>query len=136
MSPFNVGKVCVFSKVEARLTLDGKPVSDVKVKRAWSWNGYESDTTVTDDNGYFSFPAVYVRSIQPLLPIEISISQQLSTEHAGEDYTLWRGVKRDRAEHSELDGEPFKISCDLSNEERLLDKYRSPILTLCKVVEN
>ncbi|WP_024460408.1 carboxypeptidase-like regulatory domain-containing protein [Marinimicrobium sp. LS-A18] len=136
MSLFDIGKVCVFSKVNAQLLLDGKPISGVTVTRTWNWDKRASDSTVTDMNGYFSFPAVHQRSVKPLLPLEITITQQLSTTHNGKEYILWRGAKRDSEEQSELDGAPFNLTCELTNEERLIDTYRSPILTLCHIKED
>lgn len=136
MSLFDIGKVCVFSEVEATLLHDGKPVSGATVTRTWSWDEHTSDTAVTDENGRFSFSAVYQRSFKPLLPLEISITQQLSTTYDGKEYILWRGAKRDGEERSELDGAPFNITCELTNEERLIDSYRSPILTLCHIKED
>jgi len=136
MSLFDIGKVCVFSEVKAQLLLDGEPVSGATVTRIWNWDKRESDSTVTDINGNFSFPAVHRRSVKPLLPLEITITQQLSTTLDGEDFILWRGAKRDGEEQSELDGAPFNLTCELTSEERLIDDYRSPILTLCTIKED
>lgn len=136
MTLFDIGKVCVFSEVKAQLLLDGKPVSGATVTRIWNWDKRASDSTVTDVNGNFSFPAVHQRSIKPLLPLEITITQQLSTTLDGKDFILWRGAKRDGEEQSELDGAPFSLTCELTNEERLIDNYSSPILTLCTIKED
>lgn len=136
MTLFDIGKVCVFSEVKAQLLLDGKPVSGATVTRIWNWDKRASDSTVTDVNGNFSFPAVHQRSVKPLLPLEITITQQLSTTLDGKDFILWRGAKRDGEEQSELDGAPFNLTCELTNEERLIDNFRSPILTLCTIKED
>ncbi len=132
MSMFDAGKVCVFSAVQAKLSLNGKPLKNVKVTREWHWKKKRSDETVTDENGYFSLPSVYERSISQYLPAEIAISQKMSVWINGEETEFWINAKDDGKENSEYGGEPIALSCELSREKVLIEKYGSLLLTMCK----
>lgn len=129
-----IGKTCVFSSVKARLLVDGKPVANKKVIRKWNWNNPESDESMTDDNGYVSFPSVFESSVSRLLPIEISISQSLSVEVNGEVKDFWISSKREAEENSEYGGSNIDITCELTGEETLIKDYGiSKILTVCQL---
>jgi hypothetical protein len=55
MSFLNPLKVCVFSKVNAQLILEGQPVANAKVTRRWHWGKEKFDEAVTDEKGYVHF---------------------------------------------------------------------------------
>jgi len=133
MSMLNPTKTCVFSEVKARLTLDGAPLKNVKVIRRWEWHKPKHDEATTDANGYVTFPSIYESSITRLLPAEIVIGQQLSVELAGEDRVFWTSAKREAQKNSEYGGADFNVSCELNNEEVLIEDYRSMIVTMCKL---
>jgi len=133
MSLFGVGKTCVFSSVSVQLLQNGKPVTNAKVIRNWDWNQPESDESVTNDDGYVTFPAVFESSISRLLPIEIVITQRLSVEINGEEKIIWTNAKRKADENSEYGGAKFDVSCELTDEEVLIKDYGSLMLTVCKL---
>lgn len=134
--PFpNPLRTCVFSEVSARLVLDGKPVSGAKVVRKWNWHKERSDESITDVNGYVSFPAKYESSITRLLPAELVIGQQLSVLIDGKEMIFWSNAKREPWENSEYGGNPFRVFCELSNEEIVIDSYGSLMLTMCTLDE-
>ena len=133
MSILGIGKTCVFSAVNVRLLHKGEPVSNAKVKRQWEWNKRNSDESVTDSDGYVSFPAVFESSVSRLLPIEIVIGQQLSVEINGEEMVFWTNGKREPDENAEYDGAEFQAVCELSEEEELVEDYGSLMVTMCKL---
>lgn len=127
-----LGKTCVFSSVKARLLLNGKPVAHAKVRREWNWNKPNSDESTTDEQGYVTFPAVFESSISRMLPVEIVISQQLSVQINGKDKDFWISSKREPEENAEYGGSSIDITCELTNDEQLIEEYGiSKILTVC-----
>lgn len=133
MSIFGVGKTCVFSSVKVRLLDNGKPVSNAKVVRQWSWNELKTDEGVTDNDGYVAFPAVFESSLSRLLPIEIVIGQQLSVSINGEEKVFWTNGKRKADENSEYGGTEFIAVCEINDEEKLIEDYGSLMVTMCKL---
>src|SRR5690554_2157698 len=119
MSLFDIGKVCVFSEVTARVTVNGEPLKDTVIIRKWEWRELQQDTTNTDENGYFTFPAVFERSIMNrALPIELVIAQGLYVEIDGEIKKIWSNSKREPEENAELGGQPISLSCELTDDMR------------------
>lgn len=133
MSIFGVGKTCVFSSVNIRLLDNGEPVSNAKVTRQWEWNKRNSDESVTNNDGYVSFPAVFESSVSRLLPIELVIGQQLSVQINGEEKVFWANSKREPEENAEYGGAQFQVVCELSNDEVLIEDYGSLMVTKCKL---
>lgn len=131
MSFFNPLRTCVFSEVNARLMLNGEPVIGAKVVRKWNWHKERSDESVTDANGYVNLPAVYESSITRLLPIELVIGQQLSVFIDGKETIFWANGKREPEANAEYGGSLFRIACELTNEEMLIEGYGSLMLTMC-----
>lgn len=135
MSLFGIGETCVFSEVRVRLLLDGNPVINKKVIRQWEWNKRRSDQSITDEQGYASFPAVYEASVSRLLPTELVIGQQLSVELDGGEKVFWTNSKREPEENAEYGGAASNLICDLSDEERLIEDYGSLMVTMCRLVK-
>ncbi len=133
MSILGIGKTCVFSAVKVHLLHNGEPVSNTKVQRRWDWNTPSSDESVTDDDGYVLFPAVFESSVSRLLPIELVITQRLSVKIDGEEKILWTNAKREPKENVEYAGAKFDVVCELNNEEILIEDYGSLMLTICKL---
>ena len=130
---FNPLKTCVFSPVKAQLLLNGQPVKEATVIRRWDWQKLREDHTVTDDNGYFYFPAVYEYSIIRLLPIEIVIGQGLYTMVDDEEMSFWTNARRDPEENAEYQGRAIDITCDLKDEEILIKEFGARMVTLCQL---
>lgn len=131
MAFFNPLKTCVFSEVSARVFLNGEPVRGAKVVRKWNWHKERYDESITDVNGYVSFPPKYESSITRLLPAELVIGQQLSVFIEGEETIFWSNAKREPEINAEYGGNPFRIACELTNEEVLIESYGSLMLTMC-----
>lgn len=132
MSLFDIGKVCVFSEVKARITVNGEPLKNTVVIRKWEWRELRQDRTTTDENGYFTFPAVFERSIMNrALPIELVIAQGLYVETNGETKKIWSNSKREPEENAELGGQSINLSCELTNDMKITRQYGSIMNTLC-----
>ena len=136
MSIFKPGKTCVFSSVSAVITQSGQPLKNVKVVRKWEWNKLNQDSTTTNENGYFEFPAVFEFSIARFLPIELVIGQGLYVVIDGEEKKIWSNSKREPEENAEYGGKNFNASCDLDAEERLVKDYGSLMVTKCFLKEH
>lgn len=133
MSILGIGKTCVFSEVKARVLHNGKPVANTKIKRVWEWNTPNSDESVTDDDGYVFFPAVFESSLTRLLPTELVITQKLSVKIDGEEEVFWTNGKREPEENSEYGGTKFDVVCELNDEEKMTRRRASVMFTRCKL---
>ncbi|WP_293368951.1 DUF6795 domain-containing protein [Nevskia sp.] len=115
-----MAKMCLFSPVRGMLLLDGQPVTGALVKRTWFWHWKDQrgeDSTRADDQGAFSFPAVYGGSfLGGLLPHEPIIEQRIVVDHLGKQYELWVHFKHSYKEGSELGGKPVNLRCQLDGE--------------------
>ena len=131
MSIFDTGKACVFSAVEGVLTRNGEPVKGATIVRKVEWQREDSDKTVTDENGHFSFPAMYHRSAMKLLPAEFVASQDIIAIVDDDEYFLWHTTKREPEENAELRGSPMVFQCELSKEPRFDHSYDASIETIC-----
>ena len=132
MSLFDIEKVCVFSEVKARIAVKGEPLKNTVVIRKWEWRELRQDRTTTDENGYFTFPAVFERSIMNrALPIELVIAQGLYVETNGETKKIWSNSKREPEENAELGGQSINLSCELTNDMKITRQYGSIMNTLC-----
>jgi hypothetical protein len=124
-------KTCVFSSVKAQLTIEGEPVKGATVIRRWDWQKQREDRTVTDESGYFEFPARFEYSVLRLLPAEIVIGQGLYVLLEGEEKAFWTNARRDPEENAEYQGHPIDIVCDLRDEEVLIKEFGARMVTLC-----
>lgn len=131
MSIFDVGKTCVFSAVKVRLTKDGVPLKNTRVIRRWEWNNLREDSTTTDENGYFEFPAVFEKSVSRMLPIELVIAQGLYVVDGDEEKKIWSNSKREPEENAEFSGKSFDLSCEMTNEIKTYRDFGSRMRTLC-----
>ncbi len=135
MSMRDYGKHCLFSGISGTITLDGKPVSDAKVKRVVGkahTQGELKDETTTDKNGYFKMPPVFDRSVlSKVLPMEFAVPQRIVVLYEGVEHEIWNGVKRKREENAESRGAPLIVQCELTAEETLKEVDGSPIFSKC-----
>lgn len=115
MSMGNIGKVCLFSAMSGTITLDGKPVVNAKLVRTADRDGAKTDETMTDENGYFQFPAMFERTITKFLPQEFVVSQKVVLYFDEQEYEIWWGIKRKPEENIESRGKPLVVNCELSN---------------------
>lgn len=131
MSLFDAGTICTFSSVRAKVTHNGQPVQGAEITRITKFKDTVTDVTSTDDDGTFSFPANFSRSVKKFLPMEIVITQQILVSYQGESYEIWANGKMNSEEDSELGGLPIDLTCELTEEPRTFRSSGSLILTNC-----
>ena len=132
MAVSDLGKVCLFSGISGVITMNGKPVANAKLVRTADRDGAMTDETITDENGQFSMPAVFERTITKYLPQEFVASQEIYIYVDGMKHKVWSGVKRKPDENSESRGKPLVVKCELSNELDLKEVNNSPIFSRCE----
>ncbi len=71
MSLLKGKKVCVASGFEGRITFEGKPASDARIVRKFSWKDEkgEIEETTTDKDGRFSLPSHW-DVLRRVLPVQ------------------------------------------------------------------
>lgn len=131
MALFGVGKVCVFSDVQMRITQNGEPLSGVEVVRSWEWNKRQSDSATTNAKGVVQFPSVHESSASRLFPAELIVGQQLAVKVDGKEIVVFTNAKREPEINAEFGGKAFVVHCELNNEERLIEDYGSLMVTIC-----
>jgi hypothetical protein len=131
MSVSDIGKVCLFSSISGVITLNGKPAAGAKLIRTADRDGAKTDETVTDENGYFKFPAMFERTITKHLPMEFVASQTIVVFHDGKEHKIWSGVKRNPNENIEARGKLLVVTCELNSEKKFVQVNNSPIISLC-----
>ena len=124
-------KPCLFSGMTGVINYEGKPAANVRLLR--KVEGKDIDETITDENGYFEFKAVYQKkSLFDFLPTEFSVQQIITAIKDDKEYPMWTGVKRQREENSESRGKPLVVSCELTLEEtHHISVNDSPFFTMC-----
>ncbi len=127
----DIGKVCLFSAISGVITKDGQPVAHAKLIRTAKKERSHQDEITTDENGHFTFPAMYERSIAKYLPMEFVASQKIMVEYQGQIYKLWSGVKRKEEENTESRGKLLVVKCKLNSEEKDISVDGSIFFTLC-----
>lgn len=131
MSLTDAGKVCLFSGISGVITLDGEPIANARVVRKADRDGEKQDETITDEQGHFSLPPMFERTIAKYLPQEFAASQDITVFHGDQSYSIWRGVKRKPEENTESRGKPLVVACELHAEEKAIIVNNSPIISLC-----
>jgi len=132
MTFLNPLKACTFSEMQIRLTLDGKPASGAKIVRSVNWKKEIIDTFTADEGGVVNLPAMYDSSITQALPVEFVSSQVINVEYENKEYKIWVYAKRDPGENSELGGQPFNMTCELTDEAKIERVFDSILKTSCK----
>lgn len=131
MAMANPLKACVFSGVQARLTLRGEPLRGATVVRRWDWQRAREDRTTTDDDGGFRFGPVFESSVTRLLPVEFVVAQGLYVQVDGEEIKIWSNSKRRPQEDGEFLGRPMVMACELTHAPAVRRDFRTPMHTLC-----
>ena len=126
-------KQYLFSNMTGVVNFHGKPAANVRLVRTINYNKDIVDETVTDEKGFFEFPAVHRNNYAgKILPMEFVVSQLIIAHHEDKEYEMWGGVKRNPEENAESRGKPLVVSCELALE----DKHHiwvndSPISSFC-----
>lgn len=132
MSFLNPTKTCVFSAVKARLTMNGEPLKGVTVVRRWEWQKLHEESTKTNEQGEFVFPAAFESSVSRLLPVELVIAQGLYVKVDGEERKFWSNSKREPKENAEYNGRPISLVCELTHDMKSTRENGAIMSTLCK----
>lgn len=120
MSLFFGGKevnAVLFSSLDGRITLDGKPASNAKIKLWIKWKDQQGETFIytADENGVFSIPEQLATYKENALA-QIVITQEITVEYLGESYLVWTLSKTNTHEFGELGGKPSNLVCELTND--------------------
>lgn len=117
---FGMFKVCLFSPVKGKVVLKGQPVVGAVIERSydWAWKNQKGhDETTTDQNGEFSFPAIYgTMVLGSVLPHEPVIEQAINIQYQGKTHEAWYFHKGEYSEYGELVGRQLILMCDLGSE--------------------
>ena len=133
---FRPFQICMFSEVNAVVTLQGKPVVGAKIVR--TSNELDSkvytEQTTTDDQGRFHFDALWVFSLRNFIPAEPMVAQRIIIHYQNHEYMAWWHTKRNYGHNDELDdNKPLKFSCELADEPTMKhQEVAGPVDGICK----
>ena len=132
---FRPFQICMFSEVNAVVTLQGKPVAGAEIIR--TSNELDSkvytEKTTTDAQGRFHFDALWVFSLSGFIPAEPMIIQHMTLKYQGVEYMGWQHVKNGYGHNHELTGnKPLNLTCELSDEPLLKYQSMGNIKGICK----
>jgi hypothetical protein len=113
--------ITLFSDVSGRLVdRTGTPQAGVRIERSWQRSPddeVETDETITDRQGIFSFPAATGRSLfAEVLPGTPVIRQEMTAFGPNGPVTLWKTVKTNFDLNGELDGRSLFLECRIDTE--------------------
>ena len=132
---FRPFQICMFSEVNAVVTLHGKPVVGAEIVR--TSNELDSkvytEKTITDAQGRFHFDALWVFSLRNFIPLNPMIKQHINIYYQHQEYMGWLGFKGNYGHNDELDDNKSLIfTCELSEEPTLKYQTRGNIKGICK----
>lgn len=113
-------KVDVFlcPEVHGQITLNGEPLSGVKVMREVVYDDEFVDYAVTSGSGAFTFGELHTRSRTPGRPFdETRTVQAITAEYQDKQYLLWAYATDSISEESSISERLGSLRCDLSDEE-------------------
>lgn len=118
-------KLTLFSETSGQVLFNGKPAQGATVVQAISskrLGDIPSNTTRTDDNGRFFFPAITKSAgLARLNPAQVTIRQALKISYQGKDYDAWINYRGDFENNSENNGKPLKLVCELTAQPEQVD---------------
>lgn len=135
MSLFNKPeeRVVLCSPMEGVITYKNELVVGAKIQRRTKWKDDigEIDTSITNENGVFSFPikedVVKVSKITQFV-----ISQEIFVNYKDNEYVIWSIGKRSKEEYGELGGKPVNFVCELTAEDMPHRLDNALLVTKCK----
>ena len=134
MTIFGIGEKCAASEINVVVTRDGKPLVGAAVQRSVKWMdvGREVDTTTTDENGAFHFPAKYMFSLKHnMFPLEMVSTTLIYVEVDGVMQKIIVAIKRYHTEGVEYGGHRH-LRCEINDEPRFESFNASIIETRCR----
>ena len=126
-------EVVLCSPMEGVITLEGKPVSNAKIKRNIKWQDDEgeTDTYYTDENGYFSLP-IKQTTVRLNKITQFVMGQEITVFYENNEYVIWGGAKGGKEVYAELGGRPINMKCELTSEGESIRSDNTLLFTLCK----
>jgi hypothetical protein len=119
--------LCLFSSVSGRVVRGGAPVPNLQLKRKveWAWGEKTvADTATTNENGDFTFPAIFEKSKSAgILPHEPCLQQTITVEQDSAEVMVWSYFHGSYIENSELEGRPLKLLVDLNEKPQRRDGF-------------
>lgn len=127
---FKKETVEVFPAVSGQLTLEGKPLQNVRIRRAYEYidimDEEKADYTTTDAEGRFHFPALTMRTSHPNKLFTVTIVWQ-GIQIDDPNYPKYSDVFLWHAHSTGIKHNPYYVemlntlNCDLSNEVKMLN---------------
>jgi hypothetical protein len=115
--PSRAKALVLFSPVDGIVTQAGRPVMGATITRSYDWawgNEQNSDSTVSNSMGHFSFPGINGRSwTASFIPHEPVITQIITIEVMGQRYEAWMLSKHNYDLNGELQGKPINLLCEI-----------------------
>ena len=111
----------LFSEVHGKVLKDGKPVEGAELIQTVVWSDNKDEIppqrAITDAQGAFSFPVVERKAgLLRIVPHQPVMLQKIIIHYQGAEYTAWRHTKDRYDLHSEMDGKPINLVCELTRE--------------------
>ena len=111
-------------EIRGTIKLDGQPLANLTVFRELDYDGSYTDSTNTNADGQFFFPAKNIRSRQPGNKLDQStIRQVISLDYWGKTYVLWYTSTPSIEPHATFMKQLGDLQCDLNSPEQ---KYSLP----------
>ena len=127
-----MAKMVIFTAVQGKVLLAGKPVAGAVVEREfrWAWKQETGvDSAQTDMAGQFSLPAIERSSLMgSLLPHEPNIRQTILIKYAGKVHKAWMFDKGNYRPQGEI-GKPIVLTCRLETEAT----HRGEVFGICEL---
>lgn len=132
MSLLKGERVCIASGFEGRLTFEGKPATGARIVRKFNWKDEKGETeeTIADQDGRFSFPSHW-DVLRRVLPVQFVAHQSIFVYYNGKEYQIWGMGKMSKNEYSEFGGKPKSFRCEITEEIRRVDLEHEFVGTNC-----
>ncbi len=125
-------EVVISSPFEGKITFKGEPATGAKVLRTLTWKDEkgETDTTMTDGQGYFKLPIVKDKVTVSKLT-QFIMSQTIRVFYNGQEYVIWTMGKGSTENYGELGGKPVNFRCELTNDRERIEVEDGLLGTVC-----
>lgn len=107
----------LFSPLEGKLTFNGKPASEAKLKLLIKWKDTEGEHfDFTPDENRFFHISQKVATYKERALTQIVITQEITVEYDNESYLIWTVSKTSTHQFGELGGKASNLTCELTND--------------------
>ncbi|WDE02752.1 carboxypeptidase regulatory-like domain-containing protein [Thalassomonas viridans] len=107
-------------EIRGRMTYKGKPITNLEVSRSLTYSDEdeEVDTTITDNDGFFSFPKAQMKSRLPASIFhEPVIRQVLVLNYQDKNYLVWHFTQKQIKPHLAIVNILKQLDVELTNSE-------------------